>query len=517
MIESLQFLANGFEVAGTLQNLLYCLIGAIVGTLVGVLPGLGPIAGIALLIPATFGLNATSALIMLSGIYYGAMYGGSTTSILINVPGETASVITCIDGYQMAQQGRAGPALAISAIGSFIAGTIAIFGLVLIAPPLAAAALAFGPPEFASLMMFAFVVLSNVTGGSLVKALMMVIAGLILGTIGLDPVTGNERFTFGSAYLLSGIEFVAVAIGVFGLGEILVNAAKPPQQLEQRVLVPRFRDLYPTFQDLKRSIGAILRGTGIGFGVGLIPGPAPVIATYAAYTVEKRFSKHPEEFGKGAIEGVAGPEAANNAATQSAFIPLFVIGVPFGPVPAILLGALLIHGVTPGPLLISESPQLFWAVVASMYIGNFILLLLNLPFVPLFANMLRVPKKVLLPLVMLFCVTGMFSVNNSVLDIWMMLAFGALGYILRGWACEGAPLLLGLVLGPKLEVAFRQSVMISHGGFDIFIDRPISLAFLVATLGFLLFPLIKRAARLLLPKPPPSSGGPKRLVEGQPR
>jgi putative tricarboxylic transport membrane protein len=501
MVESLQYLVSGFTVATTVQNLAYCLIGAIVGTLVGILPGLGPIAGIALLIPATFGLNPTSALIMLAGIYYGAMYGGSTTSILINVPGETASVITCIDGYKMAQQGRAGPALAISALGSFIAGTVAIFGLVLIAPPLAAAALAFGPPEFASLMVFGFVVLSNVTGTSLIKALMMAVAGLIIGTIGLDPVTGNERFTFGSAYLLGGIEFVAVAIGVFGLGEVLVNAAKPAEQLEGRVLVPRFRDLYPSLTDLKRAIGAILRGTGIGFGIGLVPGPAPVIATYASYTVEKRISKHPEEFGNGAIEGVAGPESANNSATQSAFIPLFVLGIPFGPVTAILLGALLIHGVTPGPLLISEHPQLFWAVVASMYIGNFILLLLNLPFVPLFANMLRVPKKVLLPLVMLFCVTGMFSVNNSILDIWMMLAFGALGYILRGWAYEGAPLLLGLVLGPKLEVAFRQSLMISHGDFAIFFTRPVSAALLAVTAAFLVWPLAKLAWRAAHRKP----------------
>lgn len=499
MLESLEFLLSGFATATTLENILYCVIGAIVGTLVGILPGLGPIAGIALLIPVTFGLNPTSALIMLSGIYYGAMYGGSTTSILINVPGETASVITCLDGYQMAQQGRAGPALAIAALGSFVAGTIAIFGLVLLAPPLAEAALAFGPPEFAALMVFGFVVLSNVTGKSLTKSLMMAVVGLIIGTIGLDPVTGNERFTFGYAPLLSGIEFVAVAIGLFGIGEIMVNAAKPPAQLEQRVLVPHLRDLYPTLQDLKRSVGAILRGTGIGFGAGLIPGPAPVIATYASYAAEKRFSKHPEAFGQGAIEGVAGPEAANNAATQSAFIPLFVLGIPFGPVTAILLGALLIHGVTPGPLLIDEHPQLFWAVVASMYIGNFILLLLNLPFVPLFANMLRVPKKILLPLVMLFCITGMYSVNNSVFDMWMMLACGVLGYLLRGWAYEGAPLLLGLVLGPKLEVAFRQSVMISHGDLAIFVDRPVSLAFLLATAAFLLWPLLKLVRRRLVP------------------
>jgi putative tricarboxylic transport membrane protein len=495
MLESFDLLIGGFATALTLKNLAYCLAGAVVGTLVGILPGLGPIAGIALLIPATFGLDATAALIMLAGIYYGAMYGGSTTSILINVPGETASVITCLDGYKMAQQGRAGPALAIAALGSFVAGTLAIFGLVLIAPPLARAALAFGPAELAALMIFAFVVLSNVTGGSLTKALMMVVVGLILGTIGLDPVTGDARFTFGTAYLLGAIEFVAVAIGVFGLGEILVNAAKPAAQLEARVTVPRLRDLFPSREDLRRSVGAILRGTGIGFFTGLIPGPAPVIATYASYTVEKKVSKHPEQFGQGAIEGVAGPESANNAATQSAFIPLFVIGIPFGPVPAILLGALLIHGVTPGPLLISEKPELFWAVVASMYIGNFILLLLNLPFVPLFANMLRVPKNVLLPLVMLFCVTGMYSVNNSVLDIWMMLGFGVLGYLLRGWAYEGAPLLLGLVLGPKLEVAFRQSLMISRGDFGIFIERPVSATLLAASAAALLWPLVKLLRR----------------------
>jgi putative tricarboxylic transport membrane protein len=493
MLESFQYLMAGFGLATTVQNLAYCLIGAIVGTLIGVLPGIGPIAGIALLIPATFGLNPTSALIMLAGIYYGAMYGGSTTSILINVPGETASVMTCIDGYQMAQQGRAGPALAISAIGSFIGGTIAIFGLTFLAPPLAQAALAFGPAEFFSLMVFGFVVLSNVTGTSLIKALMMAVVGLILGTIGLDPVTGTERFTFGSTYLLGGIEFVAVAIGVFGIGEILVNAAKPAELLEQRALVPRFRDLYPTLQDLKRSIGAILRGTGIGFGVGLVPGPAPVIATYASYMVEKRVSKQPEDFGKGAIQGVAGPETANNAATQSAFIPLFVLGIPFGPVTAILLGALLIHGVTPGPLLISEQPQLFWAVVASMYIGNFILLLLNLPFVPLFANILRAPKTILLPLVMFICITGMFSVNNSILDIWLMLGFGGLGYLMRRWAYEGAPLLLALVLGPKMEVAFRQSLMISRGDFGIFLRRPISLVLLVASGVFLLMPALRLA------------------------
>jgi putative tricarboxylic transport membrane protein len=497
VLGSLQHLLSGFAVATTPENLFYCLLGAIVGTLVGILPGLGPIAGIALLIPATFNLNATSAIIMLAGIYYGAMYGGSTTSILINVPGETASVMTCIDGYQMARKGRAGPALAICAIGSFAAGSLAILCMVFLAPPLAEAALAFGPPEFFALMVFGFVVLSNVTGGSLLKALMMAVVGLIIGTIGLDPVTGNPRFTFGSVFLLGGIEFVAVAIGLFGIAEVLANVDQPVETLEQQVLVPRFRDLYPTLQDLKQSLGAILRGAGIGVGVGLVPGPAPVIATYASYMVEKRISDHPEEFGRGAIQGVAGPEAANNSACQTAFIPLFVLGIPFAPPTAILLGALLIHGVNPGPTMISEHPDLFWGVVASMYIGNFILLLLNLPFVPLFANILRIPKKVLLPLVMLFCLTGMYSVNNFMLDLWVMLGCGALGYLMRKWAYEGAPLLLALVLGPRMEVAFRQSLMISHGGFAIFLTRPVSLTFLLATLGFLLLPLLKAAAQSL--------------------
>ena len=491
MFESIQNLISGFGIATTAANLFYCLLGAIAGTLVGILPGLGPIAGIALLIPVTFGLSPTSAIIMLAGIYYGAMYGGSTTSILLNVPGETASVITCIDGYQMAQKGRAGPALAICAIGSFTAGTIAIFGMVFLAPPLADAALAFGPAEYFSLMVCGFIVLSNVTGTSLLKSLMMAVVGLIIGTVGLDPVTGEYRFTFDSTYLLSGIEFVAVAIGLFGIAEVLANVDQPLEILEQKVIVPRFRDLYPSLQDLKTSIGAILRGAGIGFGVGLIPGPAPVIATYASYMVEKKISKHPEEFGKGAIEGVAGPESANNSACQSAFIPLFVLGIPFAPPTAILLGALMIHGVVPGPMMISEHPDVFWGVIASMYIGNFILLLLNLPFVPFFANILRIPKKILLPLVMLFCITGMFTVNNSIDDVWLMILCGVLGFVMRKWAYEAAPLLLALVLGPKLEVAFRQSLMLSHGSFWTFVERPVSLVFLLATLIFLCVPAVQ--------------------------
>ncbi len=491
MFESIQHLFAGFGIATTMANLLYCLLGAVAGTLVGILPGLGPIAGIALLIPITFGLSPTSAIIMLCGIYYGAMYGGSTTSILLNVPGETASVITCIEGYQMAQRGKAGPALAMCAIGSFTAGTLAIFGMVFLAPPLAEAALAFGPPEYFSLMVCGFIVLSNVTGGSLLKSLMMAVVGLIIGTVGLDPVTGDYRFTFDTTYLLSGIEFVAVAIGLFGIAEVLANADQPSETLEQCVIMPRFRDLFPSLQDLRRSIGAIIRGAGIGFGVGLVPGPAPVLATYASYMTEKKVSRHPEAFGKGAIEGLAGPEAANNAACQSAFIPLFVLGIPFAPPTAILLGALMIHGVVPGPMMISEHPDVFWGVIASMYIGNFILLLLNLPFVPFFASILRIPKKILLPLVMLFCITGMYTVNNSVNDIWLMLSMGVLGYLMRKWVYDAAPLLLALVIGPKMEVAFRQSLMLSHGDFGVFVERPFSLAFLVVTLLFLLVPAFR--------------------------
>ena len=491
MFESLQHLINGFGIAATVQNLLYCLIGCIVGTIIGVLPGIGPIAGIALLIPATFGLNPTSAIIMLAGIYYGAMYGGSTTSILLNVPGETASVITCIDGYQMAQKGRAGPALAICAIGSFIAGTIGIFGLVFLAPPLAQAALAFGPPEYFSLMVFGFIVLSNVTGTSLIKSLMMAVVGLIIGTVGLDPVTGDARFTFGSVSLLGGIEFVAVAIGLFGIGEVLTNVEKPSEMLEQQVLVPRLRELYPTLQDIKKSIRPILRGAGIGFGVGLVPGPAPVIATYASYMTEKRISKHPEEFGKGAIEGVAGPESANNSACQAAFIPLFVLGIPFAPPTAILLGALLIHGVSPGPLMISQHPQLFWGVIASMYIGNVILIILNLPMVGLFVNILRIPFRLLFPMILTICLIGIYSVNASRAELAIMLIFGVIGVFLRRYGFDGAPLVMALIIGPMMELYLRQSLMISGGNPLFFLQSTLatvllSLAVLLILGSFLL-------------------------------
>ncbi len=498
MLEALQYLFHGFSVASSVQNLIFCFLGAFMGTIIGVLPGIGPIAGIALLIPVSYNLNPTSAIIMLSGIYYGTMYGGSTTSILLNVPGETASVITCIDGYQMARKGRAGPALSISAIGSFIGGTISIFAMASLAIPLASAALAFGPAELFSLMIFGFIVLSNVTGKSLLKSLIMAVVGFIIGTVGMDPVSGNTRFAFGFPPLTAGIEFVAVAIGLFGIGEVLASINQSLEIMEQKVIVPRFRDLYPSLKDMKRSIWAILRGTGIGFATGLVPGPAPVLATYASYVVERKVSKHPEEFGNGAIEGVAGPESANNAACQSAFIPLFALGIPFAPVTAILFGAFLIHGVTPGPMFILERPEMFWGIIASMFIGNLILVILNIPLVPLFANILRIPKRFLLPIIIVFCITGMYTVNNSVFDIWMMLLFGGLGLLLRRWEFEGAPLLLALVLGPKLETAFRQSLILSHGDPGVFFSRPISLGFLIATGIFLFLPIVKSLLRIIL-------------------
>ena len=490
---------NGFGIATTVQNLSYCLIGAIVGTLVGVLPGLGPIAGIALLIPATFGLNATSAIIMLAGIYYGAMYGGSTTSILLNVPGETASVITCIDGYQMAQKGRAGPALAMCAIGSFIAGTIGIFGLVFLAPPLAEAALAFGPPEYFSLMAFGFIVLSNVTGTSLIKSLMMAVVGLIIGTIGIDPVTGDARFAFDYVPLLGGIEFVAVAIGLFGIGEVLANVERPPEVLEQRVLVPRLRELFPTLQDLKRAIGAILRGAGIGFGVGLVPGPAPVIATYASYMMEKKVSKHPEEFGKGAIEGVAGPESANNSASSSSFIPLFSLGIPSNAVMALLLGAFMVHGVMPGPLLHKQHPDLFWGTIMSMYIGNIMLLILNLPLIGLWVKLLKVPYRILFPFILFFSIIGSYSIDNSVFDIFVMLLFGTMGYVLKKFQYEFSPLVLAFILGPMLENSLRQSLLVTGGSFSIFFTRPISASCLVIAVLLLLSSIFLRKRKKLIP------------------
>ncbi len=471
-----QHIIYGFSVALSPENLLFCFLGALLGTLIGVLPGLGPSASIALLLPITFKLHATSSLIMLAGIYYGAMYGGSTTSILVNIPGEAASVVTCFDGYQMARQGRAGPALGIAAFGSFIAGSFGTLMIMLIAPVLVSAALRFGPPEFVGLMFSGLVMVVLFSGGSLLKGLMMAMIGLILGTIGLDPIFGVQRLTFGSTALMGGIEVVALVMGLFGVSEVLVNLE---QTLKQEVYQGRIKGLFPNKKDWKDSAGPITRGTLMGFFMGLIPGAGTIIPTFMSYAMEKRISKHPERFGTGIIEGVAGPEATNNAASSGCFVPLLTLGLPTNVIMAMMLGALMIHGVQPGPLLVKHHPEVFWGVIASMYIGNVVLLILNLPLIRLWVMILKIPMMVLFPLIILFCIIGAYSVNQSYVDIITLMIFGGVGYLMRKLKYEGGPLVLGFILGPMIEEKFRQSLLITRGDFSIFVSRPIALGFLL--------------------------------------
>jgi len=472
-------LLYGFSVALAWENLLAALTGATIGTLVGVLPGIGPIGAMALLLPATLGLRPETALVMLAAIYYGSMYGGSTTSILMNVPGETASVVTALDGYQMARRGRAGAALAVAAVGSFVAGTLGVVGLMLFAPALANFALAFGPPEYFALALVGLFVLSRVSGGSVWKGLLVLALGLALGTVGMEPISGVRRYTFGRLGLAQGIELVPVAMGLFGMAEVLLVAERMgglPQ-----VVGVRLRDLWPSRTEWRHALPAILRGTTVGFPVGLLPGPAVVIASFGSYNLERRLAKRPEEFGRGAIEGVAGPEAANNAATTGAMVPLMALGVPFAPAVAMLLSALMIHGVQPGPLLMQERPEVFWGLVASMYVGNAALLILNLPLVGMWVSLLRIPQPILLALILVFMLVGTFSVNNSVLDLFVLVGMGIVGYILRKLDFDVAPMILALVLGPMLERTFRQSLYMSRGDPLVFFQRPISSGLLLAT------------------------------------
>ena len=470
-METLHDLALGFGVALSPGVLLYAFIGCVVGTLVGVLPGVGPLAGISLLLPATFGLDATKAIVMLAGIYYGAMYGGSTTSILMRIPGEAASVMTCIDGYAMARKGRAGPALAIAAVGSYVAGTASVVALMLLAPPLAEFALRFGPPEYFALLLLGLLVLAYMSAGSMLKALAMAALGLLLGMIGIDQMTGYFRFVYGVVELGDGIGVVPAAVGLFGLAEILATAgqATPPA-----VIKPRLRELLPSSAEWRQSALPIGRGTVLGFAIGIIPGSAHIISSFVSYAVERKLSKRPHEFGQGAIAGVAGPESANNAATSGAFVPMLALGVPSGPIPAVMLGAMMVHGVSPGPLLIKNQPELFWGFVASMYVGNLVLLVLNLPLVGLFVNLLRVPYTVLYPCILVFCVLGVYAVNGSIVDVWIMLMMGLLGYVLRKLSFETAPIVLGLVLAPMIELSLRQSLAMSDGDYQIFLTRPIT-------------------------------------------
>ncbi len=482
-------LLMGFSVALQPMNIFYCFMGCLIGTLVGVLPGLGPAAAMSLLLPVTFHVTPVSAIIMLAGIYYGAMYGGSTTSILVNIPGEAASVVTCLDGYQMARQGRAGRALGISAFGSFIAGTLGIIGLTLMAPPLANFALRFGPPEYFALMCLGMVVLTFLSSTSMIQALMMACFGLLIGTIGTDTVSGTSRFSFGITELLDGVGLVPVVMGLFGISEMLLNIE---QKIDREIFKTGVKGLLPTVQDWIQAKGAILRGTVLGFFLGILPGGGAVLSSFVAYAVEKKFSKYPEKFGTGVIEGVAAPESANNSAAQGAFIPLLTLGIPSNVVMAMLLGALIIHGVTPGPLLLTNYPQVFWGVVGSMYIGNAMLLVLNLPLIGLWVQLLKVPYPVLMPLIIIFCVIGAYTINNSIMDVFFMLIFGVVGYLMKKLKYDAPPLILAFVLGPMLEYSLKQSLMVSKGSFKIFFTHPISAVCLIIALILLVFPMIPR-------------------------
>ena len=479
----------GFSIALQPAHLLLAFLGVLGGTLVGVLPGLGPTAAMSILLPVTFGMPPTGAMIMLAGIYYGAQYGGSTTSILVNIPGEAASVVTCLDGYQMALQGRAGPALGISAFGSFIGGTIGLVGLSFLAPPLTDVALKFGPPEYFSLMCLGLTLLTFLAHGSMLKALMMAMLGLFVGTIGIDLVHGTPRFNFGLLDLQEGVGIVTIAMGMFGVAEILSNIEKARRS---SVLKAKIKGLFPNREDWRKCKGSIMRGTGIGFFLGILPGGGAVISSFVSYAVEKRVSKYPEKFGTGVIEGVAAPETANNAAAQAAFIPLMTLGIPANVVMALLLAALLIHGISPGPMLMGQYPDLFWGFITSMYLGNIMLLVLNLPLIPVWVKLLKVPYPILFPFIFLFCLVGVYTVNNNIFDIYLMILFGVFGYLARKLDFEAAPFILAVILGPMLEKSLRQSLIMAKGDFSIFITRPISGALLLVAIVLLVLPLMPR-------------------------
>jgi putative tricarboxylic transport membrane protein len=470
----------------------YAFIGCLVGTLVGMLPGIGPLAGISILLPLTFGLDATRAIVMLAGIYYGSQYGGSTTSILLRIPGEAASVMTCIDGNAMAKKGRAGAALCIAAVGSFVAGTFAVVLLTLVAPPLADFALGFGPPEYTALLVLGLIFLAYMSTGSLLRTLLMAALGLLLGTIGIDVMTGHFRYSFDIPELGDGIGIVPVAVGLFGLGEIL---STPSRRVTADVIRPRLRELWPSRKEWRASALPIARGSALGFVIGIIPGSAHIISSFMSYALEKRMSKTPEEFGKGAVAGVAGPESANNAASTGSFVPMLALGIPTGPVTAVLMAALLIHGVPPGPTLVNDHPTVFWGFVASMYVGNLMLLALNLPLVGVFVNLLRIPYAYLYPLIIMFCVIGVYEVNHSIVDVWIMLIMGVVGYGLKKFGFDPAPLVLGLVIAPILEMSLRQSLIMSDGTWAIFLQRPIALTLLAVSAGLLVLSAVTQVLR----------------------
>ncbi len=473
----------GFTVALSLQNLMYCFIGCFLGTMIGVLPGIGPVATIAMLLPITFNLPPIPALIMLAGIYYGASYGGSTTAILLNLPGESSSVVTMLDGYQMGRQGRAGPALAIAATGSFFAGTVGTMLIALFGPPLAELAFKFGAAEYFSMMVLGLISAVVLASGSLVKAIGMIFIGLLMGIIGTDVNSGIARYSFGISELSDGIGFVAVAMGMFGFGEIISNLEQ--SAITRHVAVSKVSTMMPTKDDIKMSIGPILRGTSLGVVFGILPGAHTVIAAFSSYTMEKKLAKDPTRFGKGAIEGVAGPESANNAAAQTAFIPLLTLGIPTGAVMALMVGAMTIQGIAPGPQVMTQKPDLFWGMIASMWIGNLMLVILNLPLIGMWIQFLKIPYRLLFPGICLFCVIGAYSLNNAAFDVYMVGLFGVFGYYCSKWGCEPAPLILGFVLGPLMEENLRRAMLISRGDWSVFFTRPISLGMLLVAFALL--------------------------------
>ena len=489
MHSTIDLVLMGLQTSLQPMNLLLCFIGCFTGTLIGVLPGIGPAGTIALLLPITFRINPVGAIIMLSGIYYGAAYGGSTTAILVNIPGEVGSVATTLDGYQMTKQGRSGPALGVAAFGSFIAGTIGVICLMFLAPQLSRIAMSFGPPEYCSLIVLALAILTFLSSGSMAKSLLMAAFGLLLGCIGIDLVSGNPRYTFGLPALLDGVGIVNMAMGLYGLAEVFENLE---QKLVRDVFQGSIKNILPTLRDWKDSIGAMIRGSFIGSFMGILPGGGAIISSFLSYAVERRVSKHPEMFGKGAIAGVAAPEAANNAASTTAFIPLLSMGLPGNAVTAVLMGALIIHGVQPGPLLIPRNPELFWGVVMSMYIGNIMLLILNLPLISLWVQVVRVPYRILFPLIVFFTLLGSYATNYSIEDLYITIIFGVIGYLLRKFDYQLVPIVLAYILTPMLEQSLRQSLLISDGSFMIFVRRPLSLVLLVVAILALVLPTVKR-------------------------
>ena len=492
-MEFLQPMINGLWSMLDPTTLFYCFMGVFLGTLVGVLPGIGPVGAMSILLPVTLNIPPLSTFVLLAGIYYGSKYGGSTTSILVNVPGEAASVVTCLDGYQMAKNGQAGPALGISAIGSFIAGILGTLGIAVLAVPIVSFALKYGPAEYFSMMILGMTLLVFLSSTSVMRALMMACVGLLIGTIGLDPIAGVLRFTMGIPELMDGVGLIPLAMGLYGIGEILTNVE---QKIRRQIsLSSKVGRVLPSWEDHKKSFGAILRGTVVGFFTGILPGGGATIASFASYAIEKRISRHPEKFGKGAIEGVASPESSNNAATQSAFIPMLTLGIPSNAGMAVLLGALIIHGFTPGPLLLSQHPDTFWALVASMFLGNLMLLILNLPLIGIWIQVLKIPFRILIPIIVVMCVVGAYSVNNSVTDIFVMLFFGIVGYLMKKLSLDAAPLILAFVLGPIMENSFRQALILSSGSIKIFFVRPISLSMLIIALLLLVLPPLIPALR----------------------